>query len=150
MKKNYMEEALKEALKSRKFGDVPVGAVIVHNNKIIAKGHNMRNRKHSVIMHAEIVAIHKACKKLRDWRLEDCTMYVTLEPCAMCAGAILQSRMDKLVYGAKSDKAGCVGGILNILQNDKLNHQVKVENGLCEEECSKLLKDFFEDIRNKK
>lgn len=144
-----MKVALKEAMKSRFFGDVPVGAVIVHNNKIIAKGYNKRNKKHSSIMHAEVIAIHKACRKMHDWRLEDCTMYVTLEPCPMCAGAIMQARMKKLVYGATSEKAGSAGEIINILQNDKFNHKVEITSGVMKEECSNIIKEFFIKLRMK-
>ena len=149
----FMGLALKESEKCKRSGDVPVGAIIVKNNKVIAKGYNMRNKKNNTIMHAEVIAINKACKKLKNWRLEGCRIYVTLEPCPMCAGAILQARMDEIIYGAPSHKAGACGTILNILDivdNDKLNHKVKIKKGVLEEECSFKISNFFKKLRNKK
>lgn len=153
MDEKYMEIALKEAKKSLKFGDVPVGCVIVKNNKIIGKGFNKRNKKKNSIMHAEMIAISNACKHEKDWVLEDSTMYVTLEPCAMCAGAILQSRIKKLVIGADSEKSGSFGSIIDlneILNNEKFNHKVEIKKGVLKEECSKIVSNFFEKLRDKK
>lgn len=152
MNEKYMKIALKEAGKCLKNGDVPVGCVIVKNDKIIGKGFNKRNKKKNSLMHAEMIAINKACKHEKDWVLEDSTMYVTLEPCAMCAGAILQSRIKKLVIGADSEKSGSFGSVINmneILENEKFNHKVEIEKGILKEECSKILTDFFEKLRMK-
>lgn len=152
MNEKYMELALKEARKSLKSMDVPVGCVIVKNDKVIGKGFNMRNKKNNSIMHAEMIAISKACKHEKDWVLEDSTMYVTLEPCAMCAGAILQSRIKKLVIGTDSEKSGSFGSVINmneILDNEKFNHKVEIEKGILKEECSKILTNFFEKLRTK-
>ena len=146
--KEYMLLALKEAKKSYKIGDVPVGAVIVCNNKVISLGHNLKEKKNNAIMHAEIVAINKACKKLKRWRLEDCELYVTMEPCLMCCGAILQARMGRIVYGAKCAKFGYVHSISEVLNSKKNNHQVSVTGGILEEECSKILKEFFSNKRD--
>lgn len=140
--------ALKEAQKAYSKLEVPVGCVIVKAGKIIAKGHNLREKKQSVIHHAEIVAIKKASKKLGTWRLEDCDMYVTLEPCAMCSGAIIQSRIKNLYFGAYDNKSGACGSVLNLFSYP-FNHRVFVNGGMMEEECSKVLKDFFKDLRNK-
>lgn len=146
----YMKKALKLASKCLKGKDVPVGCIIVKNNKIIGAGFNKRNRKNNALLHAEIIAINKACKKVHDWVLEDATMYVTLEPCVMCTGAIIQSRIKKVVYGASSDKNGCCGSIMNIMQDEKMMHKVEVEKGVLKEECSNVIKEFFENLRNKK
>lgn len=143
----FMRAALKEAQKAYAIGEVPIGCVIVQNDKIIARGYNRRNADKSVLCHAEMSALKKACKKLGDWRLEDCEMYVTLEPCPMCAGAIVQSRIPKVIYGCDNPKAGCAGSVLNILQVDKFNHRVDIEKGLLMEECSKILKQFFSEMR---
>lgn len=143
----YMKEALKEAKKSYKKGDVPVGAVIVKNNKIIAKAHNRKEKDKIATKHAEILAIEKACKKLNNWRLEGCTLYVTLEPCLMCAGAILQSRIEKLVYASDSEKFGFVTSIENILNNKKNNHNVEIIKDICDLESRDLLVNFFKDKR---
>lgn len=145
----YMRAALKEAKKAFEIGEVPIGCVIVQNDKIIARGYNRRNSDKSVLCHAEMSALKKACKKLGDWRLEDCEMYVTLEPCPMCAGAIVQSRIPKVIYGCDNPKAGCAGSVLNILQVEKFNHWVDVERGLLEEECSDILKEFFAKMRRR-
>lgn len=143
----YMEEAIKQAKKAYKIGEVPIGCIIVNNNKIIARAYNKRNLKKNTLAHAEIIAIHKASKVLGDWRLEGCTMYVTVEPCQMCSGAIVQSRMDKVVIGTMNKKAGCAGSIINLLQMDEFNHKVDIENGVLEEKCSGIMKDFFRDLR---
>ncbi len=146
----YMKEAMKQAKKAEKIGDVPIGCVIVYEDKIIARGYNKRNKNKSTLAHAELLAIAKASKKLGDWRLEGCTMYITLEPCQMCAGAIVQARIDKVVIGSKNAKAGCAGSILNLLQMKQFNHQVEMEEGILQEECSALLSDFFRELRRKK
>ena len=146
----YMKEALRLAKKAYAIEEVPIGCVIVYEGKIIGRGYNRRTIDKNVIAHAEMQAIRKACKKMNDWRLEDCTMYVTLEPCQMCAGAIVQARMKRVVAGAMNPKAGCAGSILNLLQVERFNHQVEFEHGVLEEECSKVLQDFFKELRKKK
>ena len=144
-----MREALKQAKKAQQLGEVPIGCVIVYEDKIIGRGYNKRNNKKSTLAHAELIAIDKASKKVLDWRLEGCTMYVTLEPCQMCAGAIVQSRMEKVVIGAMNPKAGCAGSVLNLLQVEEFNHQVEIVNGILEEECANILQDFFKDLRKR-
>lgn len=146
----YMKEAIKQAKKAYALDEVPIGCVIVQDNKIIARGYNRRNTDKNALAHAEISAIKKASKKTGDWRLEDCTMYVTLEPCQMCAGAIVQSRMKKVVIGAMNPKAGCAGSVINILQMKQFNHQVEMENGILEKECADMLSTFFKELREKK
>lgn len=145
----YMKEAIKQARKAALMGDVPIGCVIVYNDKIIARGYNKRNAKKTTLAHAEIIAIEKASKKIGDWRLEDCTMYITLEPCQMCAGAIIQARIPKVVVGAMNKKAGCAGSVLNMFQVPAFNHQVEFENGVLEDECSEMLSNFFRALRKK-
>ncbi len=145
----YMKAALKQARKAIELGEVPIGCVIVYEGKIIGRGYNRRNTDKSVLCHAEITAIKKACKKIGDWRLEECTLYVTLEPCQMCAGAIVQSRIPRVVMGASSPKAGCAGTILNILENPEFNHQVEVTKGILENDCSAILKEFFTELRKR-
>ena len=145
-----MRAAIKEAKKAYALEEVPIGCVIVRDGKIIARGYNRRNTDKNTLAHAELTAIKKASKKCGDWRLEDCTMYVTLEPCQMCAGAIVQSRMKKVVIAAMNPKAGCAGSVLNLLQMAAFNHQVEIERGLLEEECSTMLSTFFRDLREKK
>ena len=146
----YMREAIRQAKKAYALDEVPIGCVIVQGNKIIARGYNRRNTDKNTLAHAELTAIKKASKKCGDWRLEDCTMYVTLEPCQMCAGAIVQSRMKKVVIATMNPKAGCAGSVLNLLQMAEFNHQVEVERGLLEEECAAMLSDFFRELRQKK
>ena len=148
----YMKAAIAQARKAYKLGGVPIGCVIVYEDKIIGRGYNRRNTDKNTLCHAEITAIRKASKVMGDWRLEGCTMYVTLEPCQMCAGAIVQSRMDHVVIGCMNPKAGCAGSILNILQMDAFNHQVEITRGVLEEKCSIMLKEFFAElrVRNKK
>ena len=146
----YMKEAIKQAKKAYALDEVPIGCVIVKDNKIIARGYNRRNTDKNALAHAEISAIKKASKKTGDWRLEDCTMYVTLEPCQMCAGAIVQSRMKKVVIGAMNPKAGCAGSVINILQMKQFNHQAEMENGILEKECADMLSTFFKELREKK
>lgn len=135
----YMKEAMKQAKKAYAIGDVPIGCVIVYEDKIIARGYNKRNKNKTTLAHAELLAMAKASKKLGDWRLEGCTMYVTLEPCQMCAGAIVQARISKVVIGSMNPKAGCAGSIINLLQMKQFNHQVEMETGILEEECSEML-----------
>ena len=146
----YMKAAMREAKKALALDEVPIGCVIVANDKIIARGYNRRNTDKNALAHAEMAAIRKASKKTGDWRLEDCTMYVTLEPCQMCAGAIVQSRMKKVVIATMNPKAGCAGSVMNLLQVAKFNHQVEIERGVLEEECSTMLSDFFRALREKK
>ena len=146
----YMKAALREAKKAYKLEEVPIGCVIVQNDKIIARGYNRRNTDKNTLAHAEISAIKKASKKTGDWRLEDCTMYVTLEPCQMCAGAIVQSRLGKVVIGSMNPKAGCAGSVINLLQMKQFNHQVEMVTGVLEEECSTMLSGFFQELREKK
>ena len=150
MKEKFMLQALKEANKAKLKDEVPVGCVIVKDNKIIARGHNIKEKNKNALLHAEIVTLQKAYKKLDAWRLEDCELYVTLEPCIMCAGAIVHSRIKKVYFGATDPKAGAIMSIDNIFDNEKLNHKVSYENGILEEECSKILKDYFKEKRNKK
>ena len=150
LKEKFMKEALRQAKKAEKIDEVPIGCVIVYEDKIIARGYNRRNIDKNTLAHAELSAIKKASKKLGDWRLEGCTMYVTLEPCQMCAGAIVQARIDKVVIGSMNPKAGCAGSVLNLLQISAFNHQVEIDRGTLEEECSLLLSDFFKKLREKR
>lgn len=145
----YMKAAIREAEKAMALGEVPIGCVIVHEDKIIGRGYNRRNTDKNSLSHAEITAIGKASKKIGDWRLEDCTLYVTLEPCQMCSGAIVQARIPRVVMGCMNPKAGCAGSILNMLNMPLFNHQVEVTRGILEEECSGLLKNFFKDLRKR-
>ena len=147
MEEKFMKEALKEAKKAYEKEEVPIGAVIVKDNKIIARAHNLRENKKQACAHAEIIAIEKACKKIDAWRLEDCDMYVTLEPCVMCAGAIINARIRKLYIGAMDEKGGAVGSKINILKDIKLNHETEIVSGILKEECSQILKDFFKKLR---
>lgn len=143
----YMKAAMKQAKKAAAIEEVPIGCVIVYENKIIGRGYNKRNLKKNTLAHAEIIAMNKASKVIGDWRLEDCTMYVTLEPCPMCAGAIVQARIPKVVIGSMNPKAGCAGSVLNVLQTDGFNHQVEVETGVLGAECSEMLSSFFQELR---
>ena len=142
-----MKEAIRQAKKARALKEVPIGCVIVSEGKIIARGYNRRNTDKNTLSHAELNAIRKASKKLGDWRLEGCTMYVTLEPCQMCSGAIVQARIPEVVIGCMNPKAGCAGSILNILENPAFNHQVKVTRGILEQQCSDMLTQFFKELR---
>lgn len=146
----YMKEAIRQAKKAKALDEVPIGCVIVYEDKIIARGYNRRNTDKNTLSHAELNAIRKACKKLGDWRLEGCTMYITLEPCQMCAGAIVQARVSRVVIGSMNPKAGCAGSVLNILQMDRFNHQVELTKGVLQEECSTMLSEFFKELREKK
>lgn len=146
----YMKEAIRQARKAYVLEEVPIGCVIVHEGKIIARGYNRRNTDKNTLSHAEIIAIRKAAKKLGDWRFEDCTMYVTLEPCQMCAGAMMQARLTRAVIGCMNPKAGCAGSVLNILEMDGFNHKVEVTRGVLETECSSMTSQFFRELRQKK
>lgn len=146
----FMGEAKKQAMKAYALREVPIGCVIVYEGKIIARGYNRRNTDKNTVSHAEINAIRKASKKLGDWRLEGCTLYVTLEPCQMCAGAIIQARVDRVVIGSMNPKAGCAGSVLNLLEMDGFNHKAEVTRGVLEEECSSMLSGFFKELREEK
>ena len=146
----YMRAALREAKKAYALGEVPIGCVLVADGRIIARGYNRRKTDHNTLSHAELNAIRKAGKKTGDWRLEQCTMYVTLEPCQMCAGAIVQARIPKVYIGTMNPKAGCAGSLLNLLQFPAFNHQVEIESGILQEECAALLSGFFKEMRQKK
>ncbi len=149
IQEKYMREALKQAKKALALGEVPIGCVIVHEGKIIGQGYNRRNTDKNTLSHAELTAIRKASKAIGDWRLEDCTLYVTLEPCQMCAGAIVQARIPEVVMGCMNPKAGCAGSILNLLEMPEFNHQAAVYRGVLEQECSDVLKAFFTDLRTR-
>lgn len=143
----YMKEALLEARKAFELDETPIGAIVTLGDEIIARGHNRRNTDKNPLAHAEIIAINEAANKIGDWRLEECTLYITLEPCPMCAGAIVQARIPKVVFGARSPKAGFAGSVINILQLDTLNHQVDIVEGVLEEETSQILKEYFRNMR---
>lgn len=145
----YMKEAIKQAKKAYAIGEVPIGCVIVYQDKIVGRGYNRRITDKNTLSHAELNAIKKASKVMGDWRLDDCEMYITLEPCQMCSGAIVQSRIKKVYIGSMNPKAGCAGSILNLLQVPQFNHQVDMEKGILEEECSLMLKQFFRELREK-
>lgn len=145
-----MYAALEEAKKARDIGEVPIGAVIVYQNKIISTGYNVRETSQTALSHAELVAIETANQKLESWRLDDCTLYVTLEPCPMCAGAIVQARIKRVVFGAYDPKAGCAGTIMNLLEESRFNHQVDLTSGILEKECQNLIKVFFQELRENK
>ena len=146
----YMRMAIEEAIKAEDIGEVPIGAIIVHESNVIASGYNVRESKQRTLSHAELIAIDEANEKIGSWRLEDCTLYVTLEPCPMCAGAIVQSRIKRVVYGASDQKAGCAGTLMNLLNDKRFNHQVEVTKGVLEKECSELLTNFFRKLRESK
>ena len=146
----YMQEALEEAKKAAALGEVPIGAVIVYKNEIIARAHNLRETTQNALTHAESMAIQEACKKIGSWRLEETTLYVTLEPCPMCAGAILQSRIPRVVYGARDIKAGCVDSLYRLLNDARFNHECDVTEGILVDECGQILTDFFKAIRERK
>ena len=146
----YMREALRQAKKAYALEEVPIGCVIVREDRIIARGYNRRNTDKNTLSHAELIAIRKASRKTGDWRLEDCTMYITLEPCQMCAGAIVQARMGRVVIGAMNPKAGCAGSVLNLLEMPEFNHQAEVERGILEEAGSGILTEFFRNLRGKR
>lgn len=146
----YMKEAIRQAKKAYAIGEVPIGCVIVYEDKIIGRGYNRRTTDKNTLAHAELIAIRKASKKMGDWRLEGCTMYVTLEPCQMCSGAIVQSRMSRVVVGCMNPKAGCAGSILNLLQMEEFNHQAELETGVLGDACSQMMKTFFKELRESK
>ena len=146
----YMKLAVAQAKKAYVQKETPIGCVIVYQDKVIARGYNKRNGKKNTLAHAEIIAIHKASKVIGDWRLEDCTMYVTLEPCPMCAGAIVQARIPRVVVGSMNPKAGCAGSVMNLLQQPGFNHQVELTTGVLGEECSQLMTGFFRELRFQK
>ena len=145
----YMREALKLAKEAYDIDEVPIGAVIVHKGEIIGRGFNKRNSLANPLGHAEIIAINEAAQYLNDWRIEECTMYVTVEPCPMCSGAIVQARIPRVVFGARNKKAGCAGSVINLLQIDALNHQVEITEGVLQEECSSIMTEFFKRFRKK-
>ena len=149
-RERFMRQAITQAKKAEKLMEVPIGCVIVYEGKVVARGYNRRNTDKNTLSHAELNAIRKASKKLGDWRLEGCTIYVTLEPCQMCAGALVQSRIDEVVIGSMNPKAGCAGSVLNLLQMQQFNHQVEIEKGVLGEECSAMLSTFFKELRQKK
>lgn len=146
----YMKEAIRQAKKAAAIDEVPIGCVIVYEDKIIGRGYNQRNKRKSTLAHAEIIAMAKASKYIGDWRLEGCTIYVTLEPCPMCAGAIVQARADRVVIGAVNAKAGCAGSVTNLLQMEGFNHQVQLTKDVLQTECSIMLSSFFKELREKK
>ena len=150
MQEKFMKQALKEAKKAYEKLEVPVGCVIVKNNKIISRGYNIKETKQDTTKHAELIAIQKASKKLNSWRLLDCEMYVTLEPCSMCAGAIINSRIKKVYIGTLDEKTGACGSVLNLFKDYKFNHEVEVEKGIMKDECEKILKEFFKELRELK
>lgn len=146
----YMKQAIRQAKKAYAIGETPIGCVIVYQDKIIGRGYNRRTIDKNTLAHAELTAIRKASRKMGDWRLEGCTMYVTLEPCQMCSGAIVQSRMTRVVVGCMNPKAGCAGSVLNLLQMQEFNHQAELMIGVLEKECSQMMKSFFKELREKK
>ena len=150
LEEKNMKAAIKQARKAEALGEVPIGCVIEYEGKILARGYNRRIVDKTVLAHAEILAIRKACRRMGDWRLEGCTMYVTLEPCPMCAGAIVQARIPKVVIGCMNPKAGCAGSVLDMFHEPGFNHQVEVESGVLQEECSQMLTEFFKDLRKKR
>lgn len=143
----FMNEAIKESMKARELMEIPIGAVIVKDNEIIGRGYNKKETGNDATLHAEVIAIREACQNIGAWRLLNCTMYVTLEPCAMCAGALVNARIERLVIATKDEKTGACGTVLNIAQNKSLNHQIELEFGVCEEECRNILQEFFKDLR---
>jgi tRNA(adenine34) deaminase len=147
---HYMKEAIKEAKKAEALAEVPIGAIVVIDGKIISRAHNLRESKQSAVAHAEVLAIEQACQETGSWRLENATLYVTLEPCAMCSGAMILSRIKRVVYGAQDPKGGCAGTFMNLLQDERFNHQSEVKSGVLEEECGQLLSDFFRKLRERR
>lgn len=145
----YMKKSIRLARKAASLGEVPIGCVIVYNDKVIGSGYNRRKTDKNTLSHAELIAIRKASRVIGDWRLEGCTMYVTLEPCQMCAGAIVQARMDRVVIATMSPKSGCAGSIINLLQMEEFNHQVEITTGVLADECSVMLSEFFTDLRKR-
>lgn len=148
--RRWMAEAIEEARKAEAIGEVPIGAVIVRNGEVIGRGYNLRETGHDATAHAEMIAIREASQRIEAWRLLDCTLYVTLEPCPMCAGAIVQSRVKRVVYGTHDPKAGCAGTLMNLLQEPRFNHETELTSGIMQEECATLLTAFFRRLRNKR
>ncbi len=146
----YMNEAIEEALKAKEKGEVPIGCIIVLNDEIIARGHNLRETEQNALAHAEMIAIEEACWYTNSWRLEEAELYVTLEPCPMCAGGIIMSRIKRVIYGARDPKGGCAGTLMNLLQYERFNHRCEVKSGVLEEKCGQLLTDFFKELREKR
>jgi tRNA(adenine34) deaminase len=146
----FMEMAIAEALKAKQLNEVPIGCVIVLNDQVIARGHNLRETEQNAIAHAEMMAIHQACKEFKTWRLENAELYVTLEPCPMCAGGIIMSRVKRVVFGAHDPKGGCAGTLMNLLEDTRFNHQCEVKSGVLAEECGNLLTQFFKELRLKR
>jgi tRNA(adenine34) deaminase len=146
----WMELAIEEAKKAEQIGEVPIGAILIKDGEVVGKGYNLREINHDPTAHAEMVAIREACERLSAWRLLDCTLYVTLEPCPMCAGAIVQSRVKRVVYGTGDPKAGCAGTLMNLLQEPRFNHETEVTSGILQAECAALLTNFFRNLRNKR
>jgi tRNA(adenine34) deaminase len=146
----YMKEAIMEAKKAEALAEVPIGAIVVIDGEIISRAHNLRESKQSAVAHAEVLAIEQACQETGSWRLENATLYVTLEPCAMCSGAMILSRVKRVVYGAADPKGGCAGTFMNLLQDERFNHQSEVTSGVMEEECGQLLTDFFRKLRERR
>lgn len=146
----FMQEAISEALKAEQIGEVPIGAIIVVDDQIVSRAHNLRESEQRSIAHAELLAIDEACKATGSWRLEDAVLYVTLEPCPMCAGAIVLSRLKKVVFGAYDPKGGCAGTLMNLLDDERFNHQSEVIGGVLENECGELLSQFFRNLRQRK
>lgn len=150
MDEKFMKEAIKQAQKAAAIGEIPIGAVIVQNGKIIARGYNKRETKKNALLHAEIIAIDKACKKLGGWRLPECDIYITLEPCPMCSGAIINSRINNMYFGAYDKKSGCAASVTNLFEKGLCNHNVNVTGGIMEEECGAVLTEFFRELRKTK
>ena len=150
MKEKFMCEALRQAKKAYELGEMPVGAVVVKDGKIIARGYNKRETKKNALLHAEVIAVDKACRKLGGWRLVDCDVYVTLEPCPMCAGALLNARVNNVYFGAYDEKSGCAGSVMNMFDMNLCNYSLNVEGGILQGECEDLIKSFFKQLRNKK
>ncbi|WP_336776753.1 MULTISPECIES: tRNA adenosine(34) deaminase TadA [unclassified Paenibacillus] len=146
----WMQLAIEEAKKAEQIGEVPIGAILVKNGEVVGRGYNLRETNHDPTAHAEMVAIREACERLGAWRLLDCTLYVTLEPCPMCAGAIVQSRVKRVVYGTGDPKAGCAGTLMNLLQEPRFNHETELTSGILQPECAELLTNFFRNLRNKR
>lgn len=147
MHERFMKEALKEAKKAYELDEVPIGAVIVKDGEIIARGHNQREMDHNPLYHAEMIAIHHAAQKVKSWRLTGCDIYVTIEPCPMCAGAMIQGRLDRLIFGARDPKAGCAGSLYDLVRDQRFNHRLHVEEGILEDRCSRIIRDFFRNKR---
>lgn len=147
---HFMREAIRQAQKAAAIGEVPIGCVIVRDGRIIGRGYNRRTTEGNVLAHAEMTAIRRACRAVHDWRLEECTLYVTLEPCPMCAGAIVQARIPRVVMGTRNPKAGCAGSVCDLFHEPGFNHQIELEEGILQEECSAMLKDFFRELRDRR